>query len=32
MNQSNDCFIEVSLSDEKKYAIANVIIYEKAKR
>ena len=28
----NDCSIEVSLSDEKKYAIANVIIYEKEKR
>ena len=32
MTKSNDCLIEVSLSDEKKYAIANVIIYEKAKR
>ena len=32
MTKSNDCLIEVSLSDEKKYAIANVIIYEKEKR
>ena len=32
MTKSTDCLIEVSLSDEKKYAIANVIIYEKAKR
>ena len=30
--KGNDCLIEVSLSDEKKYAIANVIIYEKEKR
>ena len=28
----DDCSIEVSLSDEKKYAIANVIIYGKEKR
>ena len=28
----NNYSIEVSLSDEKKYAIANVIIYEKEKR
>ena len=32
MTKSSDCSIEVSLSDEKKYAIANVIIYEKEKR
>ena len=32
MTSSNDYSIEVSLSDEKKYAIANVIIYEKEKR
>ena len=32
MTKSDDCIIEVSLSDEKKYAIANVIIYEKEKR
>ena len=32
MTKSNDCLIEVSLSDEKKYAIANVIIYGKEKR
>ena len=32
MIKSNDCSIEVSLSDEKKYAIANVIIYGKEKR
>ena len=32
MTKSNDCLIEVSLSDEKKYAIANVIIYAKQKR
>ena len=32
MTKGNDCLIEVSLSDEKKYAIANVIIYEKEKR
>ena len=32
MTKSNNCLIEVSLSDEKKYAIANVIIYEKEKR
>ena len=29
LTKSNDSSIEVSLSDEKKYAIANVIIYEK---
>ena len=32
MTKSDDFSIEVSLSDEKKYAIANVIIYEKEKR
>ena len=32
MTTGNNCSIEVSLSDEKKYAIANVIIYEKEKR
>ena len=32
MTKSNDYSIEVSLSDEKKYAIASVIIYEKGKR
>ena len=32
ITKSDDCSIEVSLSDEKKYAIANVIIYEKEKR
>ena len=32
LKQNNDCSIEVSLSDEKKYAIANVIIYGKEKR
>ena len=32
ISKSSDCSIEVSLSDEKKYAIANVIIYEKEKR
>ena len=32
MTKSDNCSIEVSLSDEKKYAIANVIIYEKEKR
>ena len=32
LTKSNDCSIEVSLSDEKKYAIANVIIYGKEKR
>ena len=32
MTKSNNCSIEVSLSDEKKYAIANVIIYGKEKR
>ena len=30
--KSDDFSIEVSLSDEKKYAIANVIIYGKEKR
>ena len=30
--KNDDFLIEVSLSDEKKYAIANVIIYEKEKR
>ena len=28
-SEKNQCTIEVSLSDEKNYAIANVIIYEK---
>jgi len=32
MTKSNNYLIEVSLSDEKKYAIANVIIYENEKR
>ena len=32
LSKNKDCLIEVSLSDEKKYAIANVIIYEKEKR
>ena len=32
MTKSDDLSIEVSLSDERKYAIANVIIYEKEKR
>ena len=32
MTKSQDCSIEVSLSDEKNYAIANVIIYGKEKR
>ena len=32
MTKSDDFLIEVSLSDEKKYAIANVIIYGKEKR
>ena len=32
MTKSHDCLIEVSLSDEKKYAIANVIIYGKEKK
>ena len=31
MTKNNHCSIEVSLSDEKIYTIANVIIYEKAK-
>ena len=31
LTKSNDCSIEVSLSDEKNYAIANVIIYGKEK-
>ena len=29
LSKYNDCSIEVSLSDEKNYAIANVIIYAK---
>ena len=29
LSKKNQCLIEVSLSDEKNYAIANVIIYEK---
>ena len=32
MIKSQDCSIEVSLSDEKNYALANVIIYGKEKR
>ena len=32
LSKNNDCSIEVSLSDEKNYAIANVIIYGKEKR
>lgn len=32
LTEINDCSIEVSLSDEKNYAIANVIIYGKEKR
>ena len=32
ITKNNDYSIEVSLSDEKKYAIANVIIYGKEKR
>tara|TARA_E500000075_G_C6804103_1_gene227641 strand:- start:142 stop:540 length:399 start_codon:yes stop_codon:yes gene_type:complete len=32
LTKNNDCSIEVSLSDEKNYAIANVIIYGKEKR
>ena len=28
LSKNNDCKIEVSLSDERNYAIANVIIYE----
>ena len=32
MTNIDDCSIEVSLSDEKNYAIANVIIYGKEKR
>ena len=31
LTKSTDCSIEVSLSDEKNYAIANVIIYGKEK-
>ena len=31
LKKNNDCSIEVSLSDEKNYAIANVIIYGKEK-
>ena len=30
--EENTCSIEVSLSDEKNYAIANVIIYEKKRK
>jgi len=29
LNNNNDCSIELSLSDEINYAIANVLIYEK---
>ncbi len=32
LTKNYNCSIEVSLSDEKKYAIANVIIYGKEKR
>ena len=32
LTKSNDCSVEISLSDEKNYAIANVIIYGKEKR
>ena len=32
ITKSDDCSIEVSLSDEKNYAIAHVIIYVKEKR
>ena len=31
LTKNNNCSIEVSLSDEKNYAIANVIIYGKEK-
>ena len=31
LSNNKDCLIEVSLSDEKNYAIANVIIYGKEK-
>jgi holo-[acyl-carrier protein] synthase len=31
LSKKNKCLIEVSLSDEINYAIANVIIYEKTK-
>ena len=31
LTKSNDCSIEVSLSDERNYAVANVIIYGKEK-
>ena len=31
LTKNDDCSIEVSLSDEKNYAIANVIIYGKEK-
>ncbi len=31
LSKNKDCSIEVSLSDEKNYAIANVIIYGKEK-
>jgi len=32
LGKNNECSIEISLSDEKNYAIANVIIYGKEKR
>ena len=32
LTKNDNCSIEISLSDEKKYAIANVIIYGKEKR
>ena len=32
MYKNSDCSIQVSLSDEKNYAIANVIIYEKERK
>ena len=32
MTKNKDYSVELSLSDEKKYAIANVIIYGKEKR
>jgi holo-[acyl-carrier protein] synthase len=32
LNKNNECSISVSLSDEKNYAIANVIIYGKEKK
>ncbi len=31
MSKKNECLIELSMSDEKNYAIANVIIYENKK-